>query len=1028
MNAAFRLSKVQSPLVITALFGVILIVASLVFYSIKLAEINLHATKIRAIIDIPMRSAEPNFYYDFLRDPELLAKKPEDDRDAARLASEITEFRSDLTRARGERAFELNEMAYQGYAAIAYYLEDIINGKIKGDQGAAQKNLASIRKFLLQHANQAAKLSNSPRQKSQALYHALVTQYQIGNNPSVSVQGLNAITKENSQLPSALKLRASLLINLEALENKQKRQETARELVQIARSLEGSAAFVARIGAARAYAGLKRNGQKLIHSDPLYRGQLSAAAQIAKNFEGGQRDEALIQLITVWRRAESESADWSKVPFNLSPFADNLLAKGIVERDALADWYKGQLPSAIKKYEVIAKSLAGHKLRASLDLRVLDLHRLHYARTKEPKSYQKTLLAKQKAYLDPGLLGEGRESEVRATAQEVERRHAALILAEYARVTQTSTTSSQRQEAINMANRFLASVEFRPEFESIKEKLAQIYVLNKQPKKAVTIYQELAQTGSNPKKYYGLAISVQSSVARWPVELPWRIMPAARDAEREELASLYGKYIEASGGPKNAGWFALAHQGLLLHALGRTEESFQLWQTQLDLDSRGPIAAQAAGMMLSLHQKSGAWDEVEELARFCLQKNISPLFNGQAISVKNTLGLALLEGGTNALNANQYQLAVKKLAEFVSGHGQASRHDEGMLKLAYAYRGAGLHKDAITTLVSMVERHPGSKLQRQALLDGGDWAVPMAYEENAMFFYGLFLKRFSQDREADRVRLASFELSMGRGLYQQASESLLAYAQSAKIDGAQRSRALSQLLDIEVRYGSAARAEKLADQMIASNFVTQDDKANAYNVKSDFFEKRGDIRGLQSVLSGLRRFDSTPAVLESIAKTQFILAQFSSRDLVREYDNLSLQNPQQVLAQSFESWNKVKSSYEAVCASGKSSFCPIAMYELARLAIQFSRSLEDVQVQSTLAKEVVAKFNAQKQFIFNEVAKVAQKSDATAYAAVRRGESAPDTTQAVIWQNSSDWNFDRISGETGNAYVQWFYEQDAGAN
>jgi hypothetical protein len=95
------------------------------------------------------------------------------------------------------------------------------------------------------------------------------------------------------------------------------------------------------------------------------------------------------------------------------------------------------------------------------------------------------------------------------------------------------------------------------------------------------------------------------------------------------------------------------------------------------------------------------------------------------------------------------------------------------------------------------------------------------------------------------------------------------------------------------------------------------------------------------------------------------------------------------------------------------------MHDMARLAVQFMRSIEDVDIQATLAKDVVAKFRSHKQFVYNDVAKAAQRADSRAVASVRKGQSSPDTTQAILWQNSSDWNFDRVSGEAGNAYVQW---------
>ena len=47
------------------------------------------------------------------------------------------------------------------------------------------------------------------------------------------------------------------------------------------------------------------------------------------------------------------------------------------------------------------------------------------------------------------------------------------------------------------------------------------------------------------------------------------------------------------------------------------------------------------------------------------------------------------------------------------------------------------------------------------------------------------------------------------------------------------------------------------------------------------------------------------------------------------------------------------------------------------------------------------------------------KDDQKAFNLVKLGRTTPGWTSEILWQNSQDWNFERVTGETGNGYVQW---------
>ena len=997
-----------------ALLFISVAITTICVWRLARKPVDLHAMSMAPILPVNFANGEPSFLAIALRDPEALRHRPEDELDASRLAQEIKEFRSDLSRAKGARQLELHDQAYQGYASLSYYLEDVAAGITTGDRKSARQNLEAIRNFLSFHATSTAQLSRDPSQRSRALYHALITQYLSGRDRARAARGLRELTKGSARLDPSLKARAEFVASIQNVDSGGYDKASLQSLAKAAKSLSGPGTVAARLALARGYAGLSKDGRKRARPDQTYRSHLAAAARAAESLSPPHKDETLSLIIGIWRRAES-GADWSKPPFAMSGFAGSLAVKGIVERNAINDWHRWDHGAALRKYKSLAKSMNGQAHRGDLDLRILDIRRIEYVKSRNPKAYEAELLSQQKAYLDPELLGSAEKTK--AVASVIQDRHAALVYGEMARVSTRTASVGERRRAIGLGQTYVQILGVTKNLLVIKAKMAQLYSLNGEHRDAVAIYRELAETGSDAKKYYSLAIASQSLLARWPAEAPWRGFADGELQAREELFDLYEKFAKLSGEKKT--WSLVAQQGLLLTSLGKVDEAFDLWNAQLKLDPKGPHAANASGYMLVAHQKSKRWDSLEATARICIAANITPIYRSTRLSARESLGLALLEGGSLALQENQFAVASTKLGEFVNKHAQHSRHDEGMFKLAFAFRGNNQHKDAITTLIGLVERHASSKYRRDALLLGGDWSAPMAFEENAMFFYQKFLSAYAQDPEADRVRVTATELYVGRGLYQQATAVLMARVESPGVSAAEKSTALATILDLEERHGAMSRANKAADLILAAGDAAPDHKADAYALKANLAAKAGDLNRLHSIETQLAQLGSTASATEVRGQVRYLIASAQSRDLVQEYFNLELKDPLKTLAGRYAAWQKVRSAYEGVCAPGATSACAPAMHDLARLAVQFLRSIEDIDVQATLAQDTVRKFQAHKQFIYNDVSKAAQRADAKALASVHRGETEPDTTQAVLWQNASDWNFERVSGEAGNAYVQW---------
>ncbi len=1012
MGAAFGFRKIIA--VVLGLFGL-----AMFAHVLTRSSQSWRAQQLGAVLPIGAPSYDLPYLDQALRDPEVMDRRPSDDGDATRLAHEIKEFRGDLSRNTGARAFELHEQAYLGAAALAYYFEDVAAGRLTegANRSGAVASLSSVRSMVTMHATSAARLAGGDqRAKARAQFHAAMARYATGHDRADAVAELTRL--QSAALSSDLKNRAAAVAGLANISRGQgaERAKAEASLKRSAASLPPAGKVAIHLTLARSLAGISGD-RRVAGTHASYRAHLAAAARQAVNLTPAEQQHAVNYIIGVWRAAEGRNLDWRKPPFAISPFANQVSVKGIIERAALADYAAGQTKNAIRKYQSLAQSLTGSPLRADIDLRVLDLQRGEFSRSKDVNPYVNALLAMSKNYLDTGILGNGNEPRAKAVAAEVSRRYRGLVHTELSRSLKES--AGERKRAIAMAETYLGTINDNAEIEDVKSKIALVYVASNNHRAAVGIYKELAETGAANKSrgYLALAIRSQSVLANWSVDVAWMGTKPGNTAEREELYTLYRKLGEKDG--KGSAWFVAAQLGLLDLTMGRPEQAFALWTDMLKQEPRGVNAANAAGTMLVAYEKAHAWEALEGIARLAVTQNLAPLYRGRSIAANTMLAVALLEGGKEALAQGRFDAAVLKLAEFVSKHPSAKNHDEGFFLLASAQHGAGQHDASIKTLLAFVERYPASGYFRQALLNGGDWAAPMAYEENTIYFYGRFVKTYGADAEGPRVRSALAALYEGRGIYADAIAVLGLTVRAGNEPPAAKVAAVTRIMDLEERFGTTARAELAGDLLLKGANVSEDTKAEAYALKARNAAVAGRYADVQRIEASLVNLGGSQPTQNALGEVRLLLALAKSRTAIKDYFNLELRDPQATLAQRYSAYKDVRTAFDSVCAAGQTSACAPAMHQLARFSESFQRSIEDITVQSTLAKEVVNRFTAYKQGIYNDATGTSQRADARAVAVVGEGFTGPDMTQAVLWQNSSDWNFERVSGETGNGYVQW---------
>lgn len=952
-----------------------------------------------ALLPLESSDRDTGAFDELLRDPVVVAAAIHELSEADQLQADINQKEAELRTARGSRILELNALIFESYAVLSYYYADPSRPETKA-------KLSPARSSLNQYARLLARTVKNAIPKARYSYHVAVLQLQTGAGKSAAAQTIAQIEKT---LPRNLLGGAQLITALNNLQRGGRDYQNALATLKqaAARANPRTSIMISLL---------------LAKSAPQkdYRNQLAAASQRASRISAEEKTVFMSQAVAIWQKKEGRAIDWNRPPFNLQRFTETAQARAILERGALADLAKRQDERAIQRYRGLAKSYEGTLTYRALETRVLDLQQDFGQRNKSMRGYESELLTLQNRLKEAGLLGSGNEAACTEFAKTVSTRHRLLADRSFTQATANRASIQDRQAGVHILSNFVGTLGDEVTKESYTEKIGILYALSNEHAKAVGVYLDLALNGkdaSRRPRYYSAAIVSQKVLAKWPTEAPWLTSVAAGSkGSRAALSDMFAKLREST--PQR--WDLAAHQGLLQISLGQPQLAFDLWTAQLIKDPSGMHASQSAGYMMVSYEKTGRWEVLESLARVTAKANLKVLFRSQNINSQNMLALALLEGGKKLVADAQFAPAVKKLDEFVAQYRSHQRRDEAMLFLAEGLKGVGNHNRSIEMLTALVEQYPKSKFQRIGLLRGSEASISVALEDTAIFFEETFVVRFPKDSETENVRDQLISLLLGREHFARAENQLKIRFSSRHLSKSVTSQAAIDWLEIEERHGSPAKATQVADLVLSSNTTDTAARAAAIQVKAKSLYARRDVNGLSSLLRTSLTLDQTQTeALDAQGQIRFNLAELRASSLKFDLDPLSVSDPTAVLNQQYRLYWDSKTAYESVCSNGQSSYCAPAMYRLARISEDTVEWLQDLKIVSTLDAQVVNAFRARKQSIMEGLTTLAEASDNRALAITAEGHNTPDWTEEILWQNSADWNFDRVSGNSGKGAIQW---------
>lgn len=960
----------------------------------------------RPILPLSYSSTGIPLLAESLKDPNLSAKV-EDDLAAEQMLEDINLHLLDLKTAKALHRTELLHKTYQSYQSMAYFMDDIIAGRASSTLPANTviRKSRAYRQSANKYANMLVRYSKNRFQRGAAFYHIYTNRYILGIQKGPAVRSL---VKLKAHLRTPLKNRTDFLNGVHSLEYR----NSAKGLRLISRSIKKlprRASIAGRLVIAKNQAGLNSRGRRVRGVAKQYRTYLSSAAYRARSLGYKEKLKVFPYIIAIWRGAEGNRASWDNYPFKMSHFSKLPQAMAMIERSALTLAKKGQVKSAIRKYDYLASQASNDSIKSQLDLRILQLYEKLY-------SHHKTGIATQRIYItyERKFSAENNARIYKA----IRAKHRSLMLRHLNKARKRSSTINIRNAAITVAERYLEGSNSEQEQIEIKSQIAHLHFLNKRYKESVRIYIALKDQTQGRKSlaFLSKAMTSQSILARWPKAVPWN---GIRKSQTESRAFLLAMYEERQ--KMQPSWSHIGHIGFLLINAGRNNEALDLWTNTLFQSPKGFHAQRAAGFMAIAYQRSKQWQKLEDLARLCLNKRITPRYKKVRLSAYSLLGDALFFGGKEKFLNQQWAVSLKKLNEFIASYRKDRRRPEAYFITAQAYHNSAEHPKSIEALMALVGEYPRSKFEPQALLFGGEWSMPMAYEEQTIFFYQRFIDLYSRDRRVLSIRPQLSSLYLGRQLYGNAVRIYQEVSQDQRVSKTERLEAALNIMDIEERFGEVKHARWGANQARKLAGSNQEAISRVLSFETRQAAKRKDYKILRKLERRLVSFDTTsPIVRESIAQSRYLIAKKESLKTKATFFNLELRDPQKIIDQQTALFVKVKKLFDHVCDIGPSSFCAPAMLDLAETTKNTLNAIEDITIPQTLAESEVKHFEEKKLQLVAYLDQTAIEADSHALGITEEGNTTPDWFRAVEWVSGSDEGISSDeTRQSGNSYIQW---------
>lgn len=943
------------------------------------------------VLPLQKPSAEIPMLSEAVRDPDLAFEQINDDAEAARVKASIQADTEALTKEGANKA-QLFESLMKSNMRLSYYYEDLRAGRMaSGEKGDPSSLAARHRSEASRYANEILRLR--PQDQGQAHYIVGLNQILAGD-----ASGFSYLTKNKKALGKDRATRAEFLtlIKSSGKDSPAMRKSLAQDMNALGASGQVAGYFY----------------QARLDKNPS--ASLAKAVKAATRLPRADRENAVAYALQLWS-GKTKSVNYTKLPFDLKGHSDLLVTRAIKERGILQTSGRNVTP-ALQFYRSILESTRGTPLLGPVLERILEIEEATANTTKNYSVYEKALINAREMTADKASLGRGQEANAQALNGRIMQRYRNFVIKLVNLAKAPKATKPLRAQTIAIIINYVANYAPAADKVPFKTELGRIYALNGQHAEAVKVFMALKKesTGAKAQEFLALAIQSQRILADWPVKAPWAGVPKKNAAARTSLADMYEERFAATNN-----WDDLAHHGLLLINVNNNTKAFAAWTKNLEKNPSGPHAQLAAGMMMVAYQTGKVWQKLEDVARLAIKARLVPKVGNRSLDSVALLGDALFEGGREHFGQKRYAQAHEKLSEFVKKYRKDRRRPEALFVLAKAYHFDNKHPASIESLLALINDYPGSAYEHDALLFGGEWAMPMAWEDQTIFFYQRFLERFAKDPKVPAIRMSLTELYMGRELYGNAVRLHAAHVEDTRVSKQDRIESALSIMAIEERYGDAkyavwgaTKAKEISgnDPVIVARVVSFDARRAA---------RSGDINKVRNLEAQLSKLNiNERSVVESLAQLRYLMAEKQATETKQEIFNLGQTNPMATLNAQYQIFLKTTAAYDRVCAAGTSTYCGLAMLRLSETTRNSLSSIENLSIAQTLDEKTVRNFENQKLSIINAIGKTAARADSIALGISEKGETTPEWSQEIV-VNNSDNSLERSHGATGSGYVQF---------
>ncbi len=558
--------------------------------------------------------------------------------------------------------------------------------------------------------------------------------------------------------------------------------------------------------------------------------------------------------------------------------------------------------------------------------------------------------------------------------------------------------------------------------------LADLYQKASQYENALNLCEELAENFKDVNKLLAAqscAWQAAAALNNWPSPPPFDSSPVKLSQNYgEKLLSLSLELSESKSSDAKKKLFFLAHAGLLYMNLNKNEEGYALFASALKNEQLNDpqIKARMLGLLVHDYQTQKKWTDLEEICRFGISKNSSPIYKNKNLSLRDFLGDALYFGGKEALDNQKFDIASVKLNDFIKSYRSDSRRPDAMYLLSSAYQGKGEHENALMTLNEIVDQYPTHKIYFAALLKAFSLSSDMALEEFALKFGAKFVAKFATTNEINEVGPSLLQLYKARQFYDLAISTANILATSPKITSEKQIEYGVVALELTLAYADTQLVLKNAKSLLLKEQLPAAIKAKIIQIMAQKANRDANGHALAKLDMELENLNVQDLdVNYARSEIRFMLAELKldawDNNLGDDY-GMKLKDPTQELVAFSQRYQGIKKSYMDLCQLSESPYCRAGMYRLGRRSEQFLSVLDDIQIPETLSEKEVKTFQKEKSKLSFLLSKTIISSDRRVSEGSNTVDTNPQWGRALTYQNNRNIE---VSDETRDSlgFVEW---------